>query len=525
MTNNQRNMSNNNDDFVVIMNNEPENIVEPSPVCIEHSVLEIHCSELPLPFQIVGEDEDFGLLKVKMSKAPITTVPVFFLFTVDKTGSMNENAYGNQTKMMVVIQTMINVFLYLAKQDATIYVQVNSFNAAIDVTIDRVQITLHNVDALIEQIRNLCASNITNIEAALTRANEVLGAYSRSFPDHQICHMFMTDGQPTMGEKRSDLLSALVHEEYSHIFIGFGQDHNARLLKCLSDRPSCLYQYVNSMEHTSLIYGEAIHRYLFPCIRNAYLIVDEGEIYDWMTNTWTNRINEDVLVSEIEKMYHIRRKKGNCVAVDIYGIYEGQNEPVHIENSMEIPYLIDLETGDKIEMNLIPYMFRQKTQELLFQTKNADIDRSELKAELLSFFKIMRNYMKENNLLLDPFMKMLCDDIHITYTTIGSEEGEMYALARYTSQGRQQSYSATPRRADTSDSPPRAPRKMTRDERMGSALPLYEMDQTTLDFGGEVSNDLDEDEEISTYVVNMETVHGYYTTSSAMDTMTQISMP
>jgi hypothetical protein len=53
--------------------------------------------------------------------------------------------------------------------------------------------------------------------------------------------------------------------------------------------------------------------------------------------------------------------------------------------------------------------------------------------------------MNDNNLLEDKFYKLLCDDLCITYRTMGTPTGNMFALSRFTSQGSQQTYSATPR--------------------------------------------------------------------------------
>jgi hypothetical protein len=59
--------------------------------------------------------------------------------------------------------------------------------------------------------------------------------------------------------------------------------------------------------------------------------------------------------------------------------------------------------------------------------------------------KEMKKYMTENNLMDDKIMKNLCDDICITYRTIGTHLGTMYNMSRLTTQSRQQTYSATPK--------------------------------------------------------------------------------
>jgi hypothetical protein len=112
-----------------------------------------------------------------------------------------------------------------------------------------------------------------------------------------------------------------------------------------------------------------------------------------------------------------------------------------------LPQLIDKKTETLEETNLSKYLYRQKTQELLYkakESKNRD-DNKIIKIEMNQFFKNMREYMKTNKLLHDKFMKNLCDDICITYRTIGTHLGAMYNIARLTTQSRQQTYSATPK--------------------------------------------------------------------------------
>jgi len=48
----------------------------------------------------------------------------------------------------------------------------------------------------------------------------------------------------------------------------------------------------------------------------------------------------------------------------------------------------------------------------------------------------------------DKFMKLLCDDIYVTFNALGNEESTMWIHNRQSSQGRQQTYKATPSRAE-----------------------------------------------------------------------------
>jgi hypothetical protein len=65
------------------------------------------------------------------------------------------------------------------------------------------------------------------------------------------------------------------------------------------------------------------------------------------------------------------------------------------------------------------------------------------KIVLRDFFKEMKTYMQVNNLTDDEFMKNLCDDVYISYRTFGTRYGEMFTLARQSSQGAQRGYNVS----------------------------------------------------------------------------------
>jgi hypothetical protein len=402
---------------------------------------------------ISTDEEIFGLLKMKMSKVNITNKPTMILFTIDATGSMNDCSSKRSSKVEIVKHSFKNIVRYLSKQDAPIYIAVHTFNDNIDVILDTIQINESNVNDAIEKINSIEADGPTNIELALKNAKDFINKYRLDNPEHQVAHIFMTDGHPSTGSFDSETLKQLVKENDSgNVFIGFGSDHNLTLLKTLSENKRSYYQYINNFEDTSCIYGELIHPYLFPCIENVKICVDNGLIYNWKTNTWTDQLDEDILVSESEKIYHIRKTDEDLdVVVDIYGTTKENQQYDIIEQIHEIPDLINMDTNEIERVDLTPYMFRQKTQELLFKCTQTDLslgnfyDDDEIKKQFRALFDEIAVYMKETNKIEDPFMKQLCDDLHVTYRSINSYEFGMTSMSRFTSQGRQQTNVYTPK--------------------------------------------------------------------------------
>lgn len=402
------------------------------------------------------ETSSFGVLNIKIKKTKKTVIPTCFVFTIDRTGSMSE-CCGNSriTRMDYIKQSFQSMINYFAKQETLIIVRVHAFNEDVDVLVDNISITHDNLNTIIEKIKNLQPDGSTNIGNAITKANEAITKYSFENPTHQICHIFMTDGEPTSGEHSGDVLAGMVNENFTNIFIGAGFGHNAHILRKLSEKKNGEYLFIDNMENATLVYSEPVHRFLYPGLKDIRLEVENGTIYDWKTNKWVYVLEEPDLVSEVDKYYHLVTDNPLELDVSIYGIEVGvdveSSEDVSLDLSNKlldivdvIPDLIDGDTNTVVEPNdLSKYMFKQLTQELLFKAKTNEYGNNEVyyfKELLKTVFKKMRKYMRNKGLLDDPFMKQLCNDISIIYSTVGKSNGIMFAMSRSCSQGRQQSY-------------------------------------------------------------------------------------
>ena len=402
------------------------------------------------------ETSKFGVLNIKIKKTKKTSLPTCFVFNIDRTGSMGEYSGNSRiTRMDYIKQTFQSMTNYFSQQETPIIIRVHAFNDNVDVLVDNVTITPDNVDSIIEKIKNLQPDGSTNIGNAIKKANEALVKYSTDNPTHQICHIFMTDGEPTSGEHRADALAEMVNENFTNIFIGAGFGHNAHILRKLSEKKNGEYLFIDNMENATLVYSEPVHRFLYPGLKEIRLEVENGTIYDWKTNKWVTVLEDPDLVSEVDKYYHLVTDNPNELEVSIYGIEAGvdveSTEEIAIDLSNKllgivdvIPDLIDIDTNKIVEPNdLSKYMFKQLTQELLFKAKTNEYENNEIyyfKKLLKRVFKIIRNYMRNKELLDDPFMEQLCNDISIVYSTIGKANGIMFAMSRSCSQGRQQSY-------------------------------------------------------------------------------------
>jgi hypothetical protein len=180
--------------------------------------------------------------------------------------------------------------------------------------------------------------------------------------------------------------------------------------------------------------------------------------------------------------------------------------------------------------NLGIYILRQRTQELLYEARklseknkltnplnsfhfsnyaipelNLEEDK-DLKKKLKEFHSILHNYILQNHLENNPFLKTLCDDIYIAYKSAGTPYATMFTTARQTSQGRQQTYNCST--IDEIDTPA----QFTNYPNLNVFCPTittYAVDQ---DLCPHIGQNLDQDQDcsIDNYTLSQDVISPYY---------------
>lgn len=122
-------------------------------------------------------------------------------------------------------------------------------------------------------------------------------------------HIFMSDGQVTCGTSDKDDLFELVSDKYPNIFIGFGMDHDACLMQHLAKKTNGSYYVVDKIENAGLVFGEILHGILYPALKSVVIEIQNGEIYNYLNNTWSSTLEISSIPSEAKKTYHLRSLK------------------------------------------------------------------------------------------------------------------------------------------------------------------------------------------------------------------------
>jgi len=432
---------------------------------ISNAIIQLHT--LPLNEKDIqfseNPNEQFGILEITVSKTKLYKNPIYLELDVDTSGSMENDDDCFQTKMHFVKKTLENMFEFLSQQkDATIYVKVNCFDNTYVNIIPITKITMDNHMEMIHKINNIKCGGCTNIEKTFSQSGNSIRDYKEKNPTHKVVYILLTDGNPTVGNIDISYLK-YIKPNANNKCIGYGKDHNSELLIECGD-----YYFINDFENTGKVYGEILHKLLYPALENIEIFMKNGMIYDTKTNSWESSINESEMYSQQTRTFHIKCNKLESMKTEanIFGtiagridrdLEEGEIEEVgNMEELCTAVVLPDLLNNDDTicPVDLRKYMYRQKTQELLFES----IEYSKLKYKPISykeklqeFFKNMRSYMRDNDLLEDSFMKLLCDDIYVSFKTFEMDNSEMYVVSRHIGQCNQTPCRANSQRLEDSD--------------------------------------------------------------------------
>lgn len=400
-------------------------------------------------------DSHFGILNLKAISADHNNLSHDFVFMVDRSASMEDRCGDGKTKMQHICHILKNMVSYF-KEHPTIraHITICTFDDVCDTILERVVITDTNFSKIITTIDEILPRGSTNIEAAIQHINQCCSTIRTEFPTHNICSVFMTDGQVTTGNPEVEVISGLIDRTIDNTFIGVGLEHDGTLLSTLGSGQNCNYYFIDKLENSGFVYGEIIHGVIYKMLANVKLTIEFGLLYDFKNNKWVSSIDIGNVVGESDKVYHVSTHAPDACWVSVSG-----NK---LDGSALEPLVAVRKEG---WATLDKYIYRQRTLQHLYnindfvkrQYNNNDhnlfgiLDRpateqpiideqKQIRDALHAFIDEMKTYMTANNLIHDSFMKNLCDDIYICYRTFTTKYASMYVAARQSSQGAQRCY-------------------------------------------------------------------------------------
>ena len=434
---------------------------------IKNAYIDMHTDSIVMiPELLEYSNLHFGILQLEITETNETQQPQDILFTIDISGSMNDKCKDKKTKIQHAIHTTKNILSVFEKStNKDIQIEIIGFDDNIEKVLPWTRITKDSVDFSKEQLYKLEPRGSTDIELALKTA---MKSFDKQEKQEQKTHIFLTDGNCTTGEDSPSILSKIIDKDkdndksINHIFIGFGTDHNAYLLQTLASKKDSYY-FVDEIENIGLVFGEIIHSILYKALENIEITIHQGEIYDYVTNTWSNKLRISSLSSEAKKTYHVRTTSPENISATIS--YNNSNSSSNFEEINQLP---DLVNEDEIiePTNLIKYMLRQKTQEFLHNAREICVEsddeenqsqktpyrkhertnhktnkkKQQIKKEIKEFMNHLNLYMNTNDVADDEFHNRLYADLCVAYKSINNPNGIMFLGSRQHSQGRESSY-------------------------------------------------------------------------------------
>jgi hypothetical protein len=410
--------------------------------------------ELSLPTNCLPfTDPKFGLLNLQALECGPSDITHELVLVVDNSGSMDDKCPGDNDKSKIdqAIHTLKNIVSFLEENpNIKAYVTIFKFDNNFHKVIERTNVTEDNYKSIEKKINKIRPNGGTYIEQALKETSKYISELKTLYPTHQISHIFMTDGEITCGEERPDRLKNIVVKDIYNYFIGYGSQHDAKLLGVLSDFEKSSYHYIDALEKTGLVFGEILHNITHKVLYDCEIVVEHGVIYNYNTNLYTNKLYIGDIIGESNKVYHLFTDHPTTCYVHL----KARTAPASTE-SLEIHVL--QETNN--DLNFVNYAFRHRTLTLLGEVKKCQdkydnssgfkYDLNYLNPEIIRMYKSkmqelfdeMRKYMAGVNDNKEKiFIKMLCDDIHISQKTFGTKYGNMCISSRQTSQGTQRIY-------------------------------------------------------------------------------------
>ena len=383
--------------------------------------------------KIVEGIPTFGKIKLNINKFPITKKHLDMEFDIDNSGSMTDRCADGRTKMDHMNFTVENILRYLCEHHVSATVCVNTFDDKIKNIIKSQELNSENIEEITGEIRKIRPVGGTDIGKVLQMEQSF--KKPENYSSERIFLMF-TDGQAVNGITSKKMLKEIADEisdTTTIVTIGCGTDHDYELLSSIASRRNSNYKFIGKLEEAAMACGEVLDKILNKILKNVEIIVQHGEIYDWKTNTWTDKIQTENIVGECDKTYNVRSLTPVLFSITIRGTIVETDEPFE--------YSI---TDKNMDQDLKKDEWRQKTLELLYEVNeyNKTLDRQsdlvrELKSKLKELMVNMKKYMDDNKLRDDLFMKMLTDDIFTAHTTFGTAHGHMYVASRQTSQATQ----------------------------------------------------------------------------------------
>ena len=396
-------------------------------------------------------------------------IRVIMYGSIDCSGSMNENASRYQqsqqqrtTKMDFVHATLNNMIDTIISQQeefshVEFYLALVQFNSSATCVLHPMRVTPDSKDQILQVISRIRPLGGTNFEKcfkeiALLISNESQHiSPSDDIPEHcvQRMHVFLTDGDNNEGNKSIPHLASILNAtavQPTQIMIGYGTDHDSATLQSLcSHFPNSRQWFIDDIEKTGCIFGEILWSSVNAAFTKVSIKTPNAEVYDFETMQWKSEICLGDFAYDSSRTYYIRApwQHDDLACKFTYTSIEAPQDtscdivvPLNYAETSETKdaevekELWRLDTITTIDKSI---QFFKTMRRMTFQDQATE--KTRLVEEITAFQEKFLKYATENNLIDDPYIIQLADDLFVCINGLAvSSIGERYIAARQASQ-------------------------------------------------------------------------------------------
>ena len=221
------------------------------------------------------ERDGSGPAALRISTAPSNLrTPTHFIALIDVSESMED-----KSKLIHVKHCMSLLLKFLTADDC---LSIISFGEESTILLNRVKADTSQIPVIEKAIESLAVNGCTNYSAGLGSVRQILDESPIS--SHKPGLLTFTDGHANRGVFDPPSLNAMVsriHELYptlSFSFVAYGTEHNAALLKAMSDTVMGSYSIVESLEGSATAMGDCIGGILSCSAQNVAIEFPTGTV-------------------------------------------------------------------------------------------------------------------------------------------------------------------------------------------------------------------------------------------------------
>ena len=425
-------------------------------------------------------------------------IRVIMYGSIDCSGSMGENATRSQTqnrdqqsqqntKMHFVHATLTNMVDTIISQQeefshVEFYLALVKFHSTATCVLHPMRVTPETKDEILQVISHIRPQAGTNFEKCFKEMAHLISneaqhiSPSDDIPEHctQRMHVFLTDGDNNEGNKSIPHLASILSAsavQPTQVMIGYGTDHDSSTLQSLcSHFPNSRQWFIDDIEKTGCIFGEILWSAVNAAFTKVSIKTPNAEVYDFETMQWRSEICLGDFAYDSSRTYYIRApwQHDELVCNFAYTSIEAPQDtscdivvPLNY-TSAESPETKDAEVEKELwRLDTITTIdksiqFFKAMRRMTFQDQATE--KTRLVDEITAFQEKFLKYATDNNLIEDPYIIQLADDLFVCINGLAvSSIGERYIAARQASQIQQRAVTIndiTPLQREIIDSTP-----------------------------------------------------------------------